>query len=63
MVLEGQGTNLGVSAPGATLALALIYLKSGDTAVASSFVIPDTQATLQVRATSRSRRRCVLVGM
>jgi len=48
VVLEGQGLNLGVSAPGATLALALIFLKTGDTAVASSFVIPETQATLQV---------------
>jgi anaphase-promoting complex subunit 1 len=48
LVLEGQGLNLGITAPGATLALALMYLKTGDTSVASSFVIPGTQASLQV---------------
>lgn len=46
VVLEGNLINLDVTAPGATLALGLMYLKTNDAAVARSFAIPDTHFAL-----------------
>ena len=46
MVLEGNLVNLDVTAPGATLALGLMYLKTNDAAIARAFSIPDTHFAL-----------------
>ena len=46
MVLEGALVNLDVTSPGATLALALLFLKTGDAAVAAAFAVPDTRFAL-----------------
>ena len=46
VILEGNLINLDVTAPGATLALGLMYLKTGDAAVARAFAIPDTHFAL-----------------
>lgn len=46
MVLEGALVNLDVTSPGATLALGLMFLKTGDAAVAASFAVPDTRFAL-----------------
>ena len=46
MVLEGNLVNLDVTSPAATLALALMFLKTNDAGVAASFVIPDTHFAL-----------------
>ena len=46
MVLEGNLVNLDVTAPGATLALGLMYLKTNDAAIARVFSIPDTHFAL-----------------
>jgi len=45
-IYEGSTINTDVTAPGATLALGLIYLKSGNFAVASSLNLPDTHFLL-----------------
>lgn len=46
VVLEGNLVNLDVTGPAATLALALIFLKTNDAAIAAAFVIPDTHYAL-----------------
>ena len=46
VVLEGNLVNLDVTSPAATLALALMFLKTNDAGVAASFVIPDTHFAL-----------------
>lgn len=46
VILEGNLINLDVTAPGATLALGLMYLKTGDAAVARAFAIPGTHFAL-----------------
>ncbi|KAK9834947.1 hypothetical protein WJX84_010452 [Apatococcus fuscideae] len=46
VVLEGNLVNLDVTSPAATLALALMFLKTNDVGVAASFVIPDTHFAL-----------------
>lgn len=45
-IREGNSVNLDVTAPGATLALGLMYLGSGNKAVADWMAIPDTQFLL-----------------
>ncbi len=44
--MEGNLVNLDVTSPAATLALALMFLKTNDAGVAASFVIPDTHFAL-----------------
>lgn len=46
VVLESPDINLSVTSPGATLALALMYLKTNDAATAACFVVPDTPYAL-----------------
>ncbi|KAK9863020.1 hypothetical protein WJX84_009707 [Apatococcus fuscideae] len=46
VVLEGNLVNLDVTSPAATLALALMFLKTNDVGVAAGFVIPDTHFAL-----------------
>ncbi|KAK9819157.1 hypothetical protein WJX81_007920 [Elliptochloris bilobata] len=46
VVLEGALVNLDVTSPGATLALGLMFLKTGDAAVAAAFAVPDTRFAL-----------------
>lgn len=46
-MLEGPMVNLDVTAPGATLALALMYLKTNDASVAARLAIPDTHFALE----------------
>jgi anaphase-promoting complex subunit 1 len=42
LVQEGSGVNLGVTSPGATLALGLLFLRTNDATAAARLVIPDT---------------------
>ncbi len=46
VVLEGNLVNMDVTSPAATLALALMYLKTNDAAIAASFFVPDTHFAL-----------------
>ncbi len=46
VVLEGNNVNMDVTSPAATLALALMYLKTNDEAIAASFAVPDTHFAL-----------------
>jgi anaphase-promoting complex subunit 1 len=46
VILEGNLVNLDVTSPGATLALALMHLKTNDAAVAASFAVPATHFAL-----------------
>ena len=46
-VKEGDNVNLDVTAPGATLALGLMYLKTNNTTVASRLTVPKTHFLLQ----------------
>lgn len=48
VVLEGDALNLVVTSPAATLALALMFLKTNDTAVAGYFFIPDSAYALDL---------------
>ena len=48
MVLEGDEPNLAVTAPGATLALALMFLKTNDAAAAAAFAVPSTAYALDL---------------
>ena len=48
MVLEGDESNLAVTAPGATLALALMFLKTNDAAAAAAFAVPSTAYALDL---------------
>ena len=45
-MLEGNLVNLDVTAPGATIALGLMYLRTNDAAVARAFAVPDTHFAL-----------------
>ena len=45
-VMESNVMNLDVTAPGATLALGLVYLKTNNAAVASRLAVPDTHYSL-----------------
>lgn len=42
LVMEGDLANLDVTAPGAILGLALMYLQTGDRSVADTFSVPST---------------------
>eukprot|EP00959_Pyramimonas_sp_CCMP1952_P243113 5081976-Pyramimonas_sp.AAC.1 len=44
--MEGSMVNLDVTSPGATLALALMFLKTNDAAVAARLSLPATQFDL-----------------
>jgi anaphase-promoting complex subunit 1 len=46
-VFEGESINTDVTAPGATLALGLIYMKSGNRSIASALALPDTHFLLE----------------
>lgn len=46
-VYEGESINTDVTAPGSTLALGLIYLKSGNESIASAIALPDTHFLLE----------------
>jgi anaphase-promoting complex subunit 1 len=46
-VYEGESINTDVTAPGATLALGLIYMKSGNRTIASAIALPDTHFLLE----------------
>ena len=46
VVLEGKLVNLDVTSPAATMALALMFLKTNDQAVGSSFTVPQTHFAL-----------------
>lgn len=46
-VHEGESINTDVTAPGATLALGLIYMKSGNKTIASAISLPDTHFLLE----------------
>ena len=48
VVLEGDEPNPAVTAPGATLALALMFLKTNDAAVANVFAVPSTAYALDL---------------
>jgi anaphase-promoting complex subunit 1 len=48
VVLEGDAPNLAVTAPGATLALALMFLKTNDAAVAAAFAVPASAYALDL---------------
>jgi len=45
-IYEGNSINIGVTAPGATLALGLMYIKSNNEAIAQRVAIPDTHFLL-----------------
>ena len=46
-VFEGESINTDVTAPGAILALGLIYMKSGNRTIASALALPDTHFLLE----------------
>jgi anaphase-promoting complex subunit 1 len=46
-VYEGENINTDVTAPGATLALGLIFMKSGNESIASAIALPDTHFLLE----------------
>jgi anaphase-promoting complex subunit 1 len=46
-IYEGELINTDVTAPGATLALGLIYMKSGNKTIASAISLPDTHFLLE----------------
>ena len=46
-VVEGESINTDITAPGATLALGLIYMKSGNKTIASAIALPDTHFLLE----------------
>ena len=48
VVLEGSLVNLDVTSPGATLALALMYLRTGDARAAAAFELPSTHYGLDL---------------
>ena len=48
VVLEGDAPNLAVTAPGATLALALMFLKTNDAAVTTAFTVPASAYALDL---------------
>uniref|UniRef100_T1J8K9 Uncharacterized protein n=1 Tax=Strigamia maritima TaxID=126957 RepID=T1J8K9_STRMM len=45
-IKEGESVNIDVTSPGATLALAMMYFKTGNNAVASWMAVPETQFLL-----------------
>jgi len=46
-IYEGESINTDVTAPGATLALGLMYMKSGNKTIASAVALPDTHFLLE----------------
>ena len=46
-VMEGDMVNLDVTAPGATLALGLMFMRTGDEAIAAHLKVPDTHFALE----------------
>lgn len=46
-VFEGESINIDVTAPGATLAIGLMYLKTGNKTIASALSLPDTHFLLE----------------
>jgi anaphase-promoting complex subunit 1 len=46
-IYEGESINIDVTAPGATLALGLMYMKSGNKTIASAISLPDTHFLLE----------------
>ena len=46
--MEGDVINLVVTSPAATLALALMFLKTNDAAIAASFFVPDSAYALDL---------------
>ena len=46
-IYEGDSINIDVTAPGATLALGLMYMKSGNETIASAIALPDTHFLLE----------------
>ena len=46
-IYEGESINIDVTAPGATLALGLMYMKSGNKTIASAIALPDTHFLLE----------------
>jgi anaphase-promoting complex subunit 1 len=46
-IYEGESINIDVTAPGATLALGLMYMKSGNKTIASAIDLPDTHFLLE----------------
>ena len=46
-IYEGDSINIDVTAPGATLALGLMYMKSGNKTIASAIALPDTHFLLE----------------
>ena len=48
VVLEGNLVNLDVTSPAATLALMLMFLKTGDEGVASMLTLPETTFNLDL---------------
>ena len=46
LMVEGRGVNLGVTSSGATLALALLFLRTNDAAAAAHFSVPETHFEL-----------------
>jgi anaphase-promoting complex subunit 1 len=47
VIYEGESINIDVTAPGATLALGLMYLKSGNKTIASAIALPETHFLLE----------------
>lgn len=48
VVLEGERVNVAVTGPGATIALALQFLRTNDAAVAASFQLPQNAHSLDL---------------
>jgi anaphase-promoting complex subunit 1 len=46
LVLEGSGVNLGVTSPGATLALGMLFLRTNDATAAARLAVPTTHFAL-----------------
>jgi len=46
-IYEGESINIDVTAPGATLALGLMYMQSGNKTIASAISLPDTHFLLE----------------
>lgn len=59
LVLEGPGPNLEVVSPGATLALALMFLKTNDAEVAAKFTLPQSKYALDLVRPDALQLRCL----
>jgi len=58
VVLEGDEPNLAVTAPGATLALALMFLKTTAAAAAAAFAVPSTSYALDLMRPDQASMLC-----